>query len=69
MFEGKKEVMLALSYSLRYLLISIKANFKKKLPNGWKIINYFDNISVSLVNTKPLIADSSKNYSYRTYLE
>ena len=29
MFEGEKEVMLALSYSLRYLLISIKANLKK----------------------------------------
>ena len=53
MFEGRKEVMLALSYSLRYLLISMKADLKKRLPNGWKIINYFDNISVSLVNTKP----------------
>ena len=30
MFEGKKEVMLALSYSLRYLLISKKDNLKKK---------------------------------------
>ena len=29
MFEGKKEVMLALSYSLRYLLISMKADLKK----------------------------------------
>ena len=34
MLEGKKEVMLALSYSLRYLLISIKANKKNLRANG-----------------------------------
>ena len=53
MFEGNKEVMLALSYSLRYLLISIKANLKKDFQTDGKFINFFDNISVSLVNTKP----------------
>ena len=41
MFKGKKEVMLALSYNLRYLLISIKAYLKEKLPNGWKNYKLF----------------------------
>ena len=37
MIEGKKEVMLALSYSLRYLLISIKANLKKSFQTDGKL--------------------------------
>ena len=37
MFEGEKEVMLALSYSLRYLLISIKANLKKDFQTDEKL--------------------------------